>query len=366
MKKHIILSALAAAMLCACSSDEVLDTSPPQPQCAISFEQPFVTPGSRAVPLSKAQLQSADNGKFAVWAYMNEYDQTAQTVTSRLIMSQVPVYYNKPAAPNAWWYQNTQYWVADRYYKFFALASTLNRASTLSFNMPTTCTSWGNTAFRYTVSTSEAFCDDLAYATEDRTMPSSIATQPAPVSFTFNHVLAQVVFIIEDHSLDAHRIEITDQVRYTGYGEGSFMLLPNQSDKTRPSVTWTLNNASTAETSLDGERFNNANNDRVLFSTIKQSDGQLPGGIFVIPNTTGTFAQANNGTLAIPCRMIDVNTGTTLIEKIATAKINANFEPGHSYQVKVKMQDLTSGFPIDFDITDVTPFVNDPTVEITQ
>lgn len=348
MKKHIILFALAAATLCACSSDEILETSPPQTARSIEFTQAFVTPASRAAVLTKDYMQR-NGGKFAVWGYMNTTDNSSSV---QVFARQTVNYTN-----GSWTYTPLQYWVANRSYKFFALASTLNRPSTLNFAMPTTCTAWGNTTFNYRITEQEAFTDDLAYATADVTTLPSIETQPAPVSFTFNHVLSQVLFTIEDSSSEIHSISVSE-VKYTGIDEGSFVLAPSQGDKTKPNVIWTPSNTSTIEVSLDGYY---DNNDTDLFTT-KGSDTRSSKPIFVIPNKGVGSSPANNGTLSLKCKLYqgtDRDLTKELDEVTKTAMIEYNFQPGHSYHVKVSIENITSGYPITFTVNDVTSFVDE-------
>lgn len=353
MKKHIILFALAAATLCACSTDEVIETSPPPAPRAIEFTQAFVTPASRGA-LTKDVLQSSSNGKFAVWGWMNTKEANP---TSVKIFNGVRVTYTG----GTWTYTPAVNWIPDRNYKFFALASTYNDTQTLRFQTPSRLTSWGGTEFEYFASVHD-FTNDLIYATAEATTGSTIEEQPDAVGFTFNHVLAQVLFTITDNSHADHSLAI-QEVKYSGFSSGKFTLHHTQpATHDRPAVTWQTPTANYAEVLLEGYT---ENDDTQLFTTAQVNTNKPAKPIFVVPNSTGLSTPAYNGSLEIKAKMYQgANHGkqasdVELIEQTKTASIEYNFLPGHSYHVKVALGDLSSGFPITFTVIDVTPYVDD-------
>jgi hypothetical protein len=163
MKKFLLLSIAATAMLASCTKDEMVEVNP---QNAIGFET-FVNKSTRVTDVTTTNLK-------AFWVYGwrgTEQIFNAQEVT---------------ANEGVCTYSPIQYWVGGYNYTFEAIAPESDNKS-VTFNA-------ANGASTITfVSDSET---DLIYATgsKDLTGTANLTATPGAVGLEFNHLLSRVKF----------------------------------------------------------------------------------------------------------------------------------------------------------------------------
>ena len=167
MKKFLLLSIAATAMLASCTKDEMVDVNP---QNAIGFET-FVNKSTRVTDVTTANLKA-----FEVYGW-----RTKEATTEQIFNAQAVTADNGTCT-----YSPLQYWVGGYNYTFEAIApksggngvtfNAANGASTITF-----------------VSNSET---DLIYAagSKDLTEKTNLTATPGAVGLVFNHLLSRVKF----------------------------------------------------------------------------------------------------------------------------------------------------------------------------
>lgn len=183
MKKYISM-ALAAMALVSCSNDEFLEIN----QEAISFGEAFVDNATRAYDPSYGANANALT-QFNVWgAVEGTVDGTSQwssIFANDVVEGKVG---STDGTVNVWnCTSKTQYWIPGANYKFAAVVNggtDLSKFTVGDYNIPTAVTF-----------TSTDGQQDLLYA--DAIATGAASDNPL-VDFTFKHMLAKVVFAVEN------------------------------------------------------------------------------------------------------------------------------------------------------------------------
>lgn len=167
--KKIFIAVLAVAAMASCATDEIVNAPK---GAAIGFDETFVDNAVRANDLV------AGNFDFGVYgSVVNAQDDAGMIFTNQQV-----------AADGT--YSPVQYWIAKANYDFVAIAPYTNKAWTYA---PTVSTEAENGTITFNNQTAAAN-QDLLFASATATTPEAIATNPAKVGFTFNHMLSRVKF----------------------------------------------------------------------------------------------------------------------------------------------------------------------------
>lgn len=329
--KHLFYLAAFAAICAACSNNEIMDTAPPKKMKQIEMSGSFINNPTRGA------LTTQTLTKFAVWAWQNQGDDSHRVFDGAVVRQQLN---------GSWQYDNTRYWIPDRTYRFFALASSKNDSQTLTFQSPAAVSAWNNISFTYTLGPNRPFDDDLVYATKVVTTPEDVSGMQ-PVDLTFNHVLSQLTFTIIDNTPPDHSLKVSN-ISYKGAKQGTCTLKSVQPG-TAPAVSWAI------PTSQITVPLSGGPNDNAFWTTHPANP------IFVIPALIEDGV-ASNGTLSLKAQLYDkenpADDEEPIMVKTLTGTISYNFVPGGSYHVKltIGIGDMTSNKPIVFTVTQLNEF----------
>lgn len=223
--KKLFICALVVGMFTACSQEETLSTQAPM---QISFDGAFVENATRAADPS---ITTANIGKFSVWAYVDNASGTTGQVFNDVTVTK---------SDNAWTYSPLQYWAPNNDYHFFALAT--NKATDYKNKVAhATLKTEGIGEISFT---NEDGTEDLLYATQTAKTEAAITTEPAPVKFTFDHLLSKVKFSFKNgFSTGYSTIKVTN-IKMTVPGQGTIAL--NEQFAEKGDYEWTLGNGATA------------------------------------------------------------------------------------------------------------------------
>lgn len=190
MKKYLLLSLAATAMMTACSSDEIIDQVQTPEQQVIGFTS-FVNKSTRATDLTTGNLQN-----FGVYGFMESVGGTVfenEEVTKK---------------SGSWTYKNTQYWTPGKTYYFSAIAP---------YNAHWKFTNVGNvTSAKIDFDNSAAQGEtDLLFSPVKVKCSESLSGKPEAVSFTFDHLLSRVAFKFVNAMTNKHIILKIRNVKIT-------------------------------------------------------------------------------------------------------------------------------------------------------
>jgi hypothetical protein len=165
MKKIVLFGIAVAAMLTACSNDDVVDVKAPAKATPIGFNT-FVENATRGEGLTKDNI-----AEFAVWGFTTPTDGKATKIFNAEAVT---------LEDGAWNYVNTQYWVDGNTYAFAAISPAPADGNGIEYevgdDVPT-----GTITFTQ----SDAAQTDLVYAYDNTTTSGT-------VGFTFDHLLSRV------------------------------------------------------------------------------------------------------------------------------------------------------------------------------
>ncbi len=183
MKKFLLLSLAATAMLAGCSNDETLEKVETTPQ-AIGFDA-FVDKSTKATDYTISNL-----GTMEVFGWLGEtiiFNRQSVTVTSTGSCTYTP----------------TQYWEESSTYTFEAVAPDQPSGTTIT-------ASKGATSIAFNNSTAGAALDLLYAGPVTKTTSSDFDTDaPTAVAFTFNHLLSRVKFTFKNGFATDSQIKIS-------------------------------------------------------------------------------------------------------------------------------------------------------------
>ena len=170
MMKKILFAAAALVAFAACTNDDVVSRLEGP---AIAFDNAFVENTTRvAQDLSKANLNN-----FGVYGSVENASGLGMIFTNTTVTKNGDAYTYSPA----------QYWVGDATYNFTAFAP----AADQKWAYNTLDAKNGVVTFDNEAAAGK---QDFLFASANETTPSAITSAPAPVAFTFNHMLSRVKF----------------------------------------------------------------------------------------------------------------------------------------------------------------------------
>ena len=182
--KKLFIAILGVAAFAACSQEMTLETPK---GAAIGFDNVFVENATRAADLTANNITD-----FGVYGFIKNASGEGQIFDNQLVSK----------SGNAFTYSPAQYWLANADYYFAAVAPAAKAegyaavaetpdAGVLSFNNETAA---ANT--------------DLLFAYYKRDAVAEIKEAPAPVAFTFDHVLSRVKFSFKNGFGEGQNIEL--------------------------------------------------------------------------------------------------------------------------------------------------------------
>jgi hypothetical protein len=180
MKKSVILSLSALALLSACSSETV--DMPKGEQTEIAFST-FIDKSTKADP----SYTTTNLAEFAVYGYIVENSSSASKELTDYANLFKGTTVKKDADKGTWGYDGTKYWIDGATYNFCALAPTsLDNVNVVVGDDKTydlTITNFKNTDGK----------TDIIFADPDQVKYSK-GTTNTNVAFTFQHLLSKVKF----------------------------------------------------------------------------------------------------------------------------------------------------------------------------
>lgn len=190
MKKILFVGIAAAAMLASCSKDETMDVA--RNSQAIQFNS-FVNKATRAT----TDIEDANFKKFQVWGLMEKDGKTGKPFDGTEVTKE----------GTEWDYTTPVYWEDGYKYSFVAIAPAANNGN-WTFTAPTVVGQWGSITFNNGNGTTDLIYDiDGTHATNPIELTGDQC--PAPISFTFNHMLSRVKFAFENAMDDGSTINVT-------------------------------------------------------------------------------------------------------------------------------------------------------------
>ena len=181
--KKILYSALAVSMLAACSQDELVGMQDPN---AIAFAGAYIDNATRG---NDPSVTATNINTFDVWGYVNN---SAGHLFDGVAVNKVD---------GAWTYSPyaTQYWYPNNTYRFFALTSNQAVEGKVSDNVVLNINDPFVNGIGEVKFTNVAGTEDLIFADCPAFQTSAdINVKPAPVAFTFDHLLSKVKFTFKN------------------------------------------------------------------------------------------------------------------------------------------------------------------------
>lgn len=182
--KKLFIAILGVAAFAACSQDVTLETPK---GAAIGFDNVFVENATRAADLTANNITD-----FGVYGFIKNASGEGQIFDNQLVSK----------SGNAFTYSPAQYWVANAYYYFAAIAPAA-KANTYVANAETPDA--GVLSFNNQTAAANT---DLLFAYYKRDAVAEIKEAPAPVAFTFDHVLSRVKFSFKNGFGEGQNIEL--------------------------------------------------------------------------------------------------------------------------------------------------------------
>lgn len=312
--KKTIFTVLAVAALVACAKEEVVTVN----QEAIAFENAFVDNATKTTDnsFSAAKLPT----EFIVYGTTQHLGQDAVSIFNGVQVAKDGNVYKYST-------NNTQYWIDGNEYNFAALVNAAKADVTCSDLMPV------SVAYTAVYDATTGDTPDLMYSTP--VTREGEATGNETVKFTFNHLLANVKFTIENTmtnnpELNLYEYTVTDIKINNAYTTGTCALATK---------SWS-----------DQED----NNKVVKF-----------GNVAAVGAATKKSAASDYARLVIPGTYTDLNITFTLTTTLNSNVVNienltitpdVTFEAGKSYNLLISKNN--PGEVIEFSVQTVTGWVN--------
>lgn len=204
--KKILFAAVALVAMASCATDEVV--SRPDNKLAIEFDNAFVENSTRAADINKDNLAN-----FGVYgSVINSYGQGM-------------IFANKEVAIDSngkYTYQDPQYWIEGANYDFLAFAPFAEAKWAYT---PTATTAAENGTISFNNKAAQAN-QDFLFAYAAKITDSDLTSAPAPVAFTFNHMLSRVKFTITNgFTANSNiKLDITNLTITNAHSEGTLAI----------------------------------------------------------------------------------------------------------------------------------------------
>lgn len=331
--KKLLFAAAAIVAMASCATDDVVSRPA---GAAIEFNDAFVENSTRAADIDAENLTN-----FGVYgSVVNSSNQQGMIFANQVVTKTASGYTYTPA----------QYWIAGAKYDFVAFAPYQSGADATWTYAPAVGTAAENGTITFDNAKAGANQDFLFAATSCET-PASITTAPAPVAFTFNHMLSRV------------KLSFTNGFQ----SNGNIKLVVKNVHITNTAAVGTLSvakaeSATAAAVAADWTTVATNNNLDVTFGDVA---------------TAAQLAEAGSGSTThfyvIPAEReynitFDVDlyqAGVHLDTYHRSAKVTVDFTRGMSYDLKATLNQTNTSdegqlYPIEFTVTDVEKWDNNP------
>lgn len=331
--KKLLFAAAAIVAMASCATDDVVSRPA---GAAIEFNDAFVENSTRAADIDAENLTN-----FGVYgSVVNSSNQQGMIFANQVVTKTASGYTYTPA----------QYWIAGAKYDFVAFVPYQSGADATWTYAPAVGTAAENGTITFDNAKAGANQDFLFAATSCET-PASIITAPAPVAFTFNHMLSRV------------KLSFTNGFQ----SNGNIKLVVKNVHITNTAAVGTLSvakaeSATAAAVAADWTTVATNNNLDVTFGDVA---------------TAAQLAETGSGSTThfyvIPAEReynitFDVDlyqAGVHLDTYHRSAKVTVDFTRGMSYDLKATLNQTNTSdegqlYPIEFTVTGVEKWDNNP------
>lgn len=228
-KFNILLAAAALLGLLSCNREDIISDAP-EDAAPISF----------GTIETKAVDKASDIEEFSVWATVSSIGSTDVSYQPLLTNERV---YRNPAGSTNWTYDNTENWISNSMFYFFA-AYPYN----VGFEQQTITqngVNYTSYALNVTADGSEATADILTAFSSVNTKDASFNSEE-PVDLTFGHLLTKFnIKVSQNFEIDNEFDYYVKKVTITGIkGNGTYMLMPYQNDNSNYMSNWNTRSSS--------------------------------------------------------------------------------------------------------------------------
>lgn len=331
--KKLLFAAAAIVAMASCATDDVVSRPA---GAAIEFNDAFVENSTRAADIDAENLTN-----FGVYgSVVNSSNQQGMIFANQVVTKTASGYTYNPA----------QYWIAGAKYDFVAFAPYQSGADATWTYAPAVGTAAENGTITFDNAKAGANQDFLFAATSCET-PASITTAPAPVAFTFNHMLSRV------------KLSFTNGFQ----SNGNIKLVVKNVHITNTAAVGTLSvakaeSATAAAVAADWTTVATNNNLDVTFGDVADAAQLAEAGS---GSTTHFYVIPAEREYNITFDVDLYQAGVHLDTYHRSAKVTVDFTRGMSYDLKATLNQTNTSdegqlYPIEFTVTGVEKWDNNP------
>lgn len=331
--KKLLFAAAAIVAMASCATDDVVSRPA---GAAIEFNDAFVENSTRAADINAENLTN-----FGVYgSVVNSSNQQGMIFANQVVTKTASGYTYNPA----------QYWIAGAKYDFVAFAPYQSGADATWTYAPAVGTAAENGTITFDNAKAGANQDFLFAATSCET-PASITTAPAPVAFTFNHMLSRV------------KLSFTNGFQ----SNGNIKLVVKNVHITNTAAVGTLSvakaeSATAAAVAADWTTVATNNNLDVTFGDVAAAAQLAEAGS---GSTTHFYVIPAEREYNITFDVDLYQAGVHLDTYNRSAKVTVDFTRGMSYDLKATLNQTNTSdegqlYPIEFTVTGVEKWDNNP------
>lgn len=331
--KKLLFAAAAIVAMASCATDDVVSRPA---GAAIEFNDAFVENSTRAADIDVENLTN-----FGVYgSVVNSSNQQGMIFANQVVTKTASGYTYNPA----------QYWIAGAKYDFVAFAPYQSGADATWTYAPAVGTAAENGTITFDNAKAGANQDFLFAATSCET-PASITTAPAPVAFTFNHMLSRV------------KLSFTNGFQ----SNGNIKLVVKNVHITNTAAVGTLSvakaeSATAAAVAADWTTVATNNNLDVTFGDVAAAAQLAEAGS---GSTTHFYVIPAEREYNITFDVDLYQAGVHLDTYHRSAKVTVDFTRGMSYDLKATLNQTNTSdegqlYPIEFTVTGVEKWDNNP------
>lgn len=331
--KKLLFAAAAIVAMASCATDDVVSRPA---GAAIEFNDAFVENSTRAADIDAENLTN-----FGVYgSVVNSSNQQGMIFANQVVTKTASGYTYNPA----------QYWIAGAKYDFVAFAPYQSGADATWTYAPAVGTAAENGTITFDNAKAGANQDFLFAATSCET-PASITTAPAPVAFTFNHMLSRV------------KLSFTNGFQ----SNGNIKLVVKNVHITNTAAVGTLSvakaeSATAAAVAADWTTVATNNNLDVTFGDVAAAAQLAEAGS---GSTTHFYVIPAEREYNITFDVDLYQAGVHLDTYHRSAKVTVDFTRGMSYDLKATLNQTNTSdegqlYPIEFTVTGVEKWDNNP------
>lgn len=331
--KKLLFAAAAIVAMASCATDDVVSRPA---GAAIEFNDAFVENSTRAADINADNLTN-----FGVYgSVVNSSNQQGMIFANQVVTKTASGYTYNPA----------QYWIAGAKYDFVAFAPYQSGADATWTYAPAVGTAAENGTITFDNAKAGANQDFLFAATSCET-PANITTAPAPVAFTFNHMLSRV------------KLSFTNGFQ----SNGNIKLVVKNVHITNTAAVGTLSvakaeSATAAAVAADWTTVATNNNLDVTFGDVAAAAQLAEAGS---GSTTHFYVIPAEREYNITFDVDLYQAGVHLDTYHRSAKVTVDFTRGMSYDLKATLNQTNTSdegqlYPIEFTVTGVEKWDNNP------